>query len=427
MQALMDGNNFYVSCERVFDPRLRGVPVVVLSNNDGCVVARSEEAKALGVPMGVPWFQVRDLLAAHGTRVLSSNYALYGDMSSRMMSVAGRFARSLEVYSIDEAFLDLAGLPQGRDPVDHARDLRAAVLRETGLPTGIGIAPTRTLAKLANRQAKRTADGVSFLALGVPATEALLAATPVTDIWGIGPGCARRLARGDIRTARDLRDAGSARVRRILGLAGARTALELGGTPCLTTAADPARRKSLCVSRSFGRPVANLCELREAMATYTAMAAVDLRREGLVAAALTAFLEHGVMREGAGRTQAAATVAFPVPTADTPRLAAAAIQTVGRLFRAGCEYRKAGVLLTGLAPGSAVPPDLFAEGDSPTRATLMMAVDRINQRFGPRGVFFAAEGVGRPWAMRRNRPSPRYTTAWSELPVARAGRPAMAR
>src|SRR4029434_9630627 len=288
MFALLDCNNFYVSCERLFQPALLGKPVVVLSNNDGCVIARSDEAKALGIPMGLPAFKLADLVKAHPIEVYSSNYTLYGDLSARVMTTLTQWTPDVEVYSIDEAFLKFATLPPAALTV-YGQSMRATIQQWTGIPVSIGIAPTKTLAKLANRLAKRSPQGVVTLTASSE-IEATLACTRVEDIWGIGPGYTRRLKLYDIRTAMQLRDANDRWIRQQLGVVGQRTVWELRGISCLPLELCPPPKQSLMVSRSFGRPITSLTEMREAVATYTTRAAEKLRRHDVAAGVVTVFL-----------------------------------------------------------------------------------------------------------------------------------------
>ncbi len=412
MIALVDCNNFYVSCERVFDPRLCGVPVVVLSNNDGCVIARSNEAKALGIPMGTPFFKVRDLVRRHGVRVFSSNYALYGDMSERVMLTLGEATPDVEVYSIDEAFVRLHAS-------DEAAGLRRRVLRDTGIPTSIGVGPTKTLAKAANRFAKKRATcGVFDLSAGGDVDD-LLADLPVADVWGIGRRWAAKLCAAGLPTARHLRDADDQWVRRHLNVTGLRTVHELRGIPCIPFEEMPVERKTVTCSRSFGEPVERLGPIREAVAHYAAQAAAKLRREGLAAAILRVFVTTKYYGEEPHRT-GLYTLTLPRPTAFAPDLVRYAKLGLERAYRPGYAYRKAGVQLMGLSPADRVQGNLFVAADPRRQARLMAMMDRVNRRFGRGTLFLAAEGTGRSWAMRQARRSPRYTTRWDELALVRA-------
>ena len=420
--ALVDCNNFYASCERVFAPHLIGRPVVVLSNNDGCVIARSAEAKALGVPMGKPAFQCRELFARHDIAVFSSNYALYGDMSARVMATLSRFAPAMEIYSIDEAFLDLTGLPGGA--VEQARRIRETVLRWTGIPVSVGLGPTKTLAKLANRAAKKRPDcgGVlDFAAL--PDPDALLESVPVEDVWGIGRRHAAMLAGHGVLHARAFRDLPREFVQKRMTVQGVHTLLELRGFSCIDLAKAPPAPKSLMSSRSFGRAVTTRDELAEALADYMTRVAAKLRGRGLVTSGVQVFVQ--AYPEADGRPPYA-NAAFAAPTAATDHTAtliALAGQALAGIFRPGGRYKKAGVILLGLESRAGRQRSLL-EAPAPEAARnsrLMTALDAVNAKWG-RGVLApAACGIAKPWAMRQERRSPRYTTVWNELPVARAG------
>lgn len=431
--ALVDCANFYVACERVFDPALRGVPVVVLSNNDGCVIARSEEAKALGVPMGAPFFLWRTRLAAAGARVFSSNYALYADLSRRVIEVLRSLCNEVEVYSIDEAFVRLpAGRPEEVEAA--ARAVRARVLQWTGIPVRVGIGPTKTLCKAANVLAKQT-EGLWALHAGHDHA-ADLARVPVEAVWGVGPRLARRLHAVGVRTALALRDLPDAWVRRHLHLPGLRTVLELRGVPCIPLEDAPVPRRSLVRSRSFGRAVTVRRELEEAVATYVARAAEQLRAEGLVAEALQVVLYPGRSASAAREAEEGTptcVLALDPPSAATPDLLRAAMRGVARLYRPGAAYYKAGVVLLHLVPAAPAQGHLFRSTD-PRTADLLAAVDALNARFrhtrSGAPVFFARQGTrracphtetGHAWGMRRAFRSPAYTTRWTDLPVVRAG------
>ena len=419
MLALVDCNSFYASCERVFDPHLWNRPVVVLSNNDGCVVARSAEAKALGIATGTPYFQIRDLVARHGIIVRSSNYKLYGDLSARIMTVLGRFTPHLEVYSIDEAFLDLAGMPLDR-LMDYGREIRRTVLRWTGIPVSVGIAPTKTLAKVANHLAKQAATCGGVWSLTDPRDQTeVLARLDVQDIWGIGARLAARLRRAGIATALDLREASPNRVRRLVGVVGERTALELRGLPCIGLEETPPPAKSIVRSRSFGRPVERQEELEEAVAAYATRAAEKLRLHRRVAGALSVFVATSRFRGAPYANQA--TLPLDPPTDDTARLIHAALAALRPIFREGLAYQKAGVMLGGLQPRAGLTESLFDRYDRGRSERLMAVLDDVNHRLGPDTLRYAASGMERSWQMRREHASPHYTTRWDELPIVRAG------
>ncbi|MBN2232706.1 MAG: Y-family DNA polymerase [Deltaproteobacteria bacterium] len=418
--ALVDCNNFYVSCERVFDPRLGGRPVVVLSNNDGCVIARSNEAKARGIAMGEPWFRVRRRFGGgRDLVVLSSNYALYGDMSRRVMSVLAGFTPDLEIYSIDEAFLGLSRLDACRRSA-LAREIVATVHRWTGIPVSVGIAATKVLAKLAGARAKRLpeAGGVFDLDAAVD-REALLAAVPVGDVWGVGRQTAAKLESWGINTALKLRDADDGRVRRRLGVVGQRLVLELRGISCLPLESCPPTPKSICCSRSFGAPVTDRRELLEAVSAYLARALEKLRARRLDAAAVTVFLQSG-SGTPAERRWDMADLPLLVASSSTPELLGVARRAVTGLYRNGCRYRKAGVILHGLEPAGTGQLALLDERDREADDRLLAAVDGLNARMGVGTVRFAAEGLAQSWRMKAERRTPAYTTCWDELPVAAA-------
>lgn len=411
MIALTDANNFYVSCERVFNPKLEGKPVVVLSNNDACVVARSNEVKALGVKMGTPLFQMRSLIQEHQIQVFSSNYALYGDLSRRVMEVLGQFSSEVEVYSIDEAFLGLAGL--SCEIVAH--HIRLTVKQWTGIPVSVGVATTKTLAKIANHQAKQQ-GGVCVLHEAEP----LLAQLPVSDVWGIGRRLTQRLEAHGITTALHLQQADLALIRQLLGIVGVRTVLELRGVACLPLELCPQPRKSCCVSRGFGRPVASLAELKQAIASYGTTAAARLRRDQRVAQTMQVFITTNRFRPREPQYANSETIGLPYPTHDTLTIVRAALGATERLYRPGYSYHKAGVMLLDLSDGAIAQRDLFVDETKRERAgRLMVAVDSLNRQFGAGTVHWAAEGVQQEWRMRSEWRSPRFTTRWDELVVVR--------
>ena len=422
MIALVDANSFYVSCERVFDPRLEGRPVAVLSNNDGCVISRSAECKALGVEMGTPYFKLRDRAKELGLVFRSSNYELYGDLSARIVQTLGTFTPDVEQYSIDEAFLHLS-LPADTDWDMLGAAIRARVLRWTGIPCGVGFAPTRTLAKIANHLGKRRPGGV----FAMPADPApLLAKLPVEEVWGVGSRLAERIRRAGVRDAWTFATRPPEFFRRNrFAVTVERTALELRGVPA--TGADPIDREnpqSINVSRMFGRPVAALAELEEALAAHASAAAEKLRRAGSVAAGANVYVQECAPPGSGGWTDESwwtpfetTTVAFPAPTAATPAILAAIRPAAARLFAAGRRYRRAGVLLCGIEPAAGAI-DLFAGDPSETKgAKLSAALDAVNARFGRGTVFLAASGTKRPWRMKRDMLSRCPTTRWSDLLV----------
>lgn len=412
--ALIDCNDFYVSCERVFAPRLKGRPVVVLSNNDGCVISRSREAKEIGLAMGAPLFKVRALLEANGAAVFSSNYELYGDMSRRVMRTLEEFAPRMEVYSIDEAFLDLSGFA-GSELAGVGRDIRSQVMRWTGIPVCVGIAATKTLAKLAARVAKRSTKAAGVVNLsGSPHLPHALARTPAGDVWGVGARLTRRLAVEGVETALDLRDADERRMRRIGGVCLQRVVYELRGTPCLPLALCPPPRQSVVCSRSFGRPVESLAELGEAVSFHASRAAAWLRRASLTAGVLVVFAATSRFRDEE-RYDNSVTLTLPRATDYTPELLAHARRGVEMIYRAGCQFKKAGVMLLELVPASPAQSLLFDATDRARAGRLMRTLDYVNRRMGHRVLRYAATGLRRDWQMLSEHRSPRCTTRWNEL------------
>lgn len=419
MIALADANNFYVSCERAFDPRLEGKPVAVLSNNDGCVISRSAECKALGVEMGTPYFKLKK----SGLVFRSSNYELYGDMSARIAATLGTFTPDVEQYSIDEAFLhfdDGAGRRAGGWE-SLGRAIRARVLKWTGIPCGVGFAPTRTLAKIANHIGKKRPGGV-FVMPEDP--KGVLERLPVEEVWGVGRRLAERLRRGGVSTAWELARCGAEFFRRgHFAVTVARTAMELRGVPA--TDADPVEREnpqSVGVSRMFGEPVTDAESLCEAVATHASAAAAKLRKSGMVASGANVFVQECAPPGTGGWHDSnwwtpfiTATVAFESPTSATGEILSALRPIVEGLFVSGKRYRRAGVLFFGLEPEGKAGDLFHGRPSERPAAKLSAAVDAINARLGRGTVFFAASGTERKWRMRRDMLSGRYTTRWEEL------------
>ena len=415
--ALADCNNFYASCERVFQPALEGRPVVVLSNNDGCVVARSNEAKALGIVVGTPYHLNKAMFEANGVAVFSSNYQLYGDMSARVMATLGALAPDMEVYSIDEAFLRLDGFAR-RDLAAMGLDIRATVLRWTGIPVSLGIAPTKTLAKIANHVAKkRTATGV-FDMRGAAAREPVLADLPVEGIWGVNKRLGARLRALGIRTALELARAEPRRVRQAFSVVMERTVLELRGVACLDLEDVPPKQQIMS-SRSFGKPLTELEPVAEALASYAARACEKLRRQHSKAGGIHVFLATNRFKKEDPQYTNGASAGFDHPTADTAVIIKRSRALLERLYRKGYRYKKCGIMLLDLVPEGHAQEHLFTPREPPRGDRLMRALDGINRSMGPGTVFHAAQGFKRDWRMRCGRRSPRYTTKWGELPAVR--------
>lgn len=414
--ALVDCNNFYVSCERVFNPRLWNQPVVILSNNDGCVIARSNESKALGIPMGAPAFKYRDLFKKQRVFVLSSNYELYGEMSHRVMQTLAPFAPEMEIYSIDEAFLQMDPSASA-NLAEESRKIKQTVYQWTGIPVSIGIAPTKTLAKAANRHAKKKLPQEGFFIMNDPDLQKrILSDMPVEDVWGIGRQITAKLNRFQIYSAWDLASTDDAWIKKHLTVVGLRTVWELRGTPCLSLEEVPAPKKSIVCSRSFGVEVTEETEMAEALASYTARAAEKLRQQGSAASFIEVFLCTNRFKEGPSYANGAQLV-LPQPTDYTPHLIHLAKHALHKIFRSGFAYKKVGIMLGGLVPNGSFQQDLFYEPQLSVQKQrqLMQLMDRTNRRYGKDTLKFAAQGVAQRWKMQRNRCTPHFTTRWEDL------------
>ena len=412
--ALVDCNNFYVSCERVFRPDLEGVPVIVLSNNDGCAVARSNEAKALGIQMGQPFFQIKDLCKKHGVIVFSSNYVLYGDMSRRVDEVLSMFAPDIENYSIDESFLDLSGF-KTKDLMEYGQEIRQTVLKWTGIPTCVGLGTTKTLAKLANYCAKKMPQFDGVCDLSAPAMrQELFPQIPVGEVWGIGSRSAEKLENIGIRTVADFIHMERPQARKLLNVNGERLIAELSGTKCHDLEITAPAKKGITVSRSFGQRVTKETEMLEAISTYATRAAAKLRREGLETASITVFMHTGKHAKGEYYGNSCG-LSFAVPTSDTLALVNTAVKAAKHIWKDGYPFYKAGVMLDDLIPKGTAQPDLFSTGDSVKSDALMTAVDAINRRMGKDTIHPASVGTNKAWIMRAGNRSPRYTTDWDDL------------
>ncbi len=414
--ALVDCNNFYVSCERVFNPKLNNKPVAILSNNDGCIVSRSQEIKDLKIPMGAPGFKYESLIKKQGGTLLSSNYALYADMSSRVMDVLGMFSPDIEIYSIDEAFLELNGF-KDRDLEGFGREIKKTVFKWTGIPVSVGISKTKTLAKVANHFAKRySAYQGSLCLLEDDRIEKALAKTPVAEIWGIGRQYDKFLRQNRIETALQLRNADDKFIEHYLTSMGLKTVLELRGYACIDLDEAPAAKKSIVTSRSFGKQVSALNELQEAVSEYVTRAAEKLRKQKCVSGLLMVFLSTNRFKEGPQYNNSLSTTLFP-PTAYTPELIKTALDLLEELYLPGFEYKKAGVMLADIISEKDVPLS-FMEINylDDKRKKLMETIDKLNKTFGQDTLFYASSGINKDWKMKRAKLSPHYTTHWKDIP-----------
>ena len=416
--ALVDCNNFYVSCERVFRPDLIGKPLMVLSNNDGCVVARSKEVKDLGVKMGVPVFQVQQLINQHQIHLFSSNYTLYADMSSRVMATLEAFAPAMEVYSIDEAFLDLTGVCQ-QDPVAYAHRIKNTVIRNTGIPVCVGMGPTKTLAKLANFAAKKWSKTEGVLDLsGLIRREKLMKLVPVGEVWGIGSKTTAKLNKLGIYTVSDLASQSPQKIQKAFNVVVARTVMELNGTTCLELEEISPNKQQIVCSRSFSRRLTQYQELSKALSDFCSRAAEKLRRQQSVTGCVTVFIRTSPFNPHEPQYQRSASIKLDAATQDTRILITTANRLLSEIFKTGYNYQKCGVQLSYIqsesAPGQL---ELFAFQDSnlPTEnSPLMTAMDQINRRF-PKKLSVAAIGFDKSWKPKAERISRRYTTDWREL------------
>lgn len=418
--ALVDCNNFYASCEKLFDPKLTHTPVVVLSNNDGCVVARSAEAKTMGIPMGVPWFKIRKTAERHGIVAFSSNYTLYADLSNRVVEVLSQFTPDLEVYSIDESFLDLSGFGH-LQLADYGQRMRQRVADWLGLAVCVGIAPTKTLAKLANYCAKKRLagrDGVcDFTAMSQEALAALFARIEVEEVWGVGRKLAARLKSMGIETVEDLRRADADTIRARFSVVQERTVRELRGVSCLELEEVAPDRQQIMSSRSFGQYIHCRSELENVVATYIGIVAEKLRQQEALAGALMVYIRSNPFGEQQAYYQKAVTVPLPEATDDNRVLVRWGLKLLRQIYQPGFAYQKAGVMLSELRPRQQRQASLFpASPDAERAARLMASMDAINQKWGRGALRLAAEGSEQPWQMKREYLSPGYTTDWNELP-----------
>ena len=415
MYALVDCNNFYASCERVFDPRLENRPIVVLSNNDGCVIARSNEAKALGIAMGEPAFQKEKVYAKHNVAIFSSNFALYGDMSQRVMRTLAQHSAAMEIYSIDEAFLECGGLTA--DGLDRfGSQLRKTVKQWTGIPVSIGVAPTKTLAKVANHVAKRLPDNSGVCVLNKEETiEYCLKKLPVEKLWGVGRRYALFLRSWGINTAWDLRRMPEGWVKDNMTVVGLRLQKELKGEPCIPLENQPQKKKEICTSRSFGTMVTELDELQQAVSMYATRCAEKLRTQNSCTNLVEVFLHTNPFRPDLPQYKNVRFVRLPVASNSTLSIVQAALRGLRSIYRAGYQYKKAGVIVSGLVPSNTIQYNLFHSTDEDRHMRLMNAMDTVNDREGRDILRVAEQGFDRRWTLRQERLSPCYTTRWADF------------
>lgn len=414
MFALVDCNNFYVSCERVFNPAIEQKPVIVLSNNDGCVISRSAEAKSLGIPMGAPVFQYEQLVRKEGIHVLSTNYSLYGNMSERVMTVLAGMVSDIEVYSIDEAFLDLSDVPE-KDLLSFGKKIKERVFRWTGIPVSVGIASTKTLAKAASYLAKKKhgVDGVCSL-ITPEEISGLLPKIKAKEVWGIGQQYALFFQRMGIETAQQLRDSDEMRIRENLGVMVQRIILELRGVVCYPLDKNPEDKKEICTSRSFGRAITSYEELEEATTTYAVRVAQKLREQKSLAQSLLVFVMTNKYASGP-RYVNYRRIILPQPTNQSFELIHYSVLALKSIFRKGYHYKKSGVVVSEVIPESVRQISLWEEPESSRQKELIQVIDRLNSKAGNAVLKWAVQGTSETWKMRQNQMSPHYTTRWKDI------------
>jgi DNA polymerase V len=420
MYALVDCNNFYVSCERVFNPKLNNRPVIVFSNNDGCAVSRSNEVKKLGIAMGAPLFQIRDLVREHNITILSSNFALYGDLSARVMSIIMQAMPQVAIYSIDEAFIDLTTMRNSFDIYQLCIDLVKKIERYTGIPVSIGIAPTKTLAKVANHVAKKqNIAGRVFYLDSEQKTNQILTDFKIRDIWGIGRQLEKKLLAMGVFTAAELISLPEPTIKTAFNIVMRRTITELQGESSIELQDSATNKQQIMISRSFGHRVTELSELQEALATYASMACEKLRNQGSVAGGFVVFMHTGLHGQTDTVYQNSLYVKLPSPCADTRTIIHAAKRALAQLFRLNFRYQKVGIILCDLSNADSMQIDLFGHNNLIHSENLMGVMDEINHKLGRATVQFAAAGLDKSWKMQASRKSRSFTSSWDELPIVR--------
>ena len=400
--GLVDCNSFYVSCERLFNPKIKRKPVVVLSNNDGCIISRSNEAKALGIKMGEPYFKAKDIIIKNNVNVFSSNYSLYGDLSRRVMRTLKRFNSDIEIYSIDEAFMDLSNFSD-KEVEEVGKEIRSTVLKWTGIPTSIGIAKTKTLSKVANHIAKKTKVGVTSL-IGIENLDPILEKVEINDVWGVGRQLTKFYQKNGIYNAKQLKNKSNTWIKKCSNVLSSRTAMELRGIPCIELEKTTSKRKSCVVSRSFGKRVENFQELKEAVASYCLNASEKLRSENLVAKALTVFVRTSPFQRSFGYYSNSKTIDFPVATNNSIETVKTAISILQDIYKNGYRYQKAGVMFSGLS-NEDNKNNLFACEKDEKINRLMRSIDKTNYRFGRSTLSVASAGIRKKWFMKREHSS----------------------
>ena len=410
--ALVDCNSFYVSCERLFNPKIQKKAVVVLSNNDGCVISRSREAKDLGIKMGEPYFKVKELVKKNKVEVYSSNYALYGDISRRVMKVLKTFSPKVEIYSIDEAFIDLSFIDE-KGVEDYGREIRSRVLKWTGIPTSVGIASTKTLSKVANHIAKKEKAGVIYLNTNI---DEKLNKFPIEDVWGVGKQLSKFYHKNNISNAYDLKNVSNTWVKKGTNVLGAKTAMELRGIPCIDLQIDQEKRKNCCVSRSFGRKVKDLNELEESVITHCLNAAEKIRADDQIAKTITVFIRTSPFDKNRRYYSNSKTIDLAIPTSNSIELIKNAVKALTDIYKYGYAYQKAGIILSGLKDANQNDQNLLTPLLENKSKKLMKAIDYTNTKYGRYAISIAQAGLSKGWKMRREHSSKIDTASFDSLP-----------
>ena len=416
--ALIDCNSFYASCERIFNPKLLGKPIVVLSNNDGCIITRSAEAKALGIKMGEPYFKAKKIIEKNNVKVFSSNYSLYGDISQRVMEILLGFSPEVEIYSIDEAFLNFKGF-KNHELLTYCKHIRQTIKQWVGIPVSIGVGSTKTLSKIANHLAKKEADyeGICILK-GDEKIEEALNRIEIGDVWGIGRRLSKFLRNYEVRTAKQFAFLDRRWIRKNMGVVGEKIQLELRGVSCLDLELLPSPKKSCCVSRSFSRPIEKIEELQESIANYGSRVAEKIREEGLIAQSMSIFVLTNHFNKKEKQYSSSIKLQLDYPTSDSKLIVKRAVEGIKRIYKEGYRYKKAGIILYELHSSSSVRGLL--DYDKPRTDSLMRSLDKINYRYGSSTLRLAAEGIRRSWHIRREKISPCYTTSFDQLMIVKS-------
>jgi len=412
--ALIDCNSFYVSCERLFNPKIRKKPVVVLSNNDGCIISRSNEAKALGIKMGEPYFKEKEIIVKNNVQVFSSNYSLYGDISRRVMRTLKRFNSNIEIYSIDEAFLDLSNFPDN-EIEDVGREIRSVVLKWTGIPTSIGIAKTKTLSKVANHIAKKKQSGVVNL-IGIENIDPILEKVEINDVWGVGKQLTKFYHQNRIYNAKQLKNKSNTWIKKNSNVLSSRTAMELRGIPCIDLGTTTSKRKSCVISRSFGQRIEKYQELKEAIAGYSLNASEKIRSESLVTKSITVFVRTSPFQNRYGFYSNSKTIDLPISTNNSIEIVKTALHALTSIFKNGYRYQKAGIILSHLSE-STNNKNLFSSERDEKINSLMKSIDNTNYRYGRSTLSLASAGVHKKWNSKKEYCSRIDTANFYSLPT----------